>query len=79
MKRLRFEGKINFMAYHSHFADFIDGEEKDVPDDVAKYLLGDFGDYFEEVKTKEISERIKHRMITTETKTKKTARKKAKK
>ena len=76
--KLRFKGKVNFMAYHSHLVNFVDGEEKDVPDDVAKYLLVDFGDFFEEVKTKEISEPVKHRMITTEATTK-TARKRAKK
>ena len=75
--RLRFKGRVNFMAYHSHLADFVDGEEKEVPDDVAKYLLADFGDFFEEAKTKEISEPIKHRMITTEA-MKKTTRKRKK-
>ena len=78
MKRLRFHGVINFMAYHSHLVNFVDGEEKDVPEEVAKYLLEDFGDYFEEVKTKDISEPVKHRMITTETKTKKMTRKRKK-
>ena len=78
MTRLRFRGTTNFMAYHSHLVDFVDGEEKDVPDEVAKYLLSDFPEYFTEIKTKEISEPVKHRMITTETKTK-IARRRAKK
>ena len=78
MKKLRFKGGVNFMEYHSHRVDFVDGEEKEVPDDVADYLLGDFSGHFEEVKTRDISEPVKHRMITTETKTKKTIRRKPK-
>ena len=79
MKNLEFKGGVNFMEYHSHRVDFVDGEEKEVPDDVGDYLLGDFPEYFEEVKTRDISEPVKHRMITTETKTKKTTRRKPKK
>ena len=81
MKKLKFTGTINFRGYHSHLIDFEDGETKEVPEDLADYLLGDFSAYFEEVKTREISEPIKHRMITTEAKTKarKTTRRKPKK
>ena len=76
--KLRFTGKINFMEYHSLLADFVDGETKDVPDKIAEHLLGDFPGFFEEVIAKSIDEPVKHRMITNETKTKKTtARKRA--
>ena len=79
MAKIKFKGKVNFMEYHSHEVDFVDGEEKEVPDDLAKYLLGDFPEHFEEVKTRSMSEPAKHRMITTEAKTKKTTRRKPRK
>lgn len=65
MRKLRFNGKVNFMEYHSHETDFVDGEAKEVSDDVAEYLLGNFRDFFDEVEveTREISHPIEHRMI----------------
>jgi hypothetical protein len=80
MRKLRFKGTVNFMEYHSHRVDFVDGEVKEVPDDVADYLLGDFGEFFDEIEpeTREISHPIKHRMIQ-EPKAKKTTRRKPKK
>lgn len=80
MKKLRFTANPpNFNAYHSHLVDFEDGEEKEVSDELAEYLLSDFGGCFEEIETKDISEPVQHRMITTETKTKTTTRKRVKK
>jgi len=77
--RLRFNGSDNFPAYNSHLVTFRRREEKEVPEEVAEYLLSDFGAFFEVVKTKSIDEPIKHRMITTESKKKTTARKGARK
>ena len=76
--KLRFKGKINFPSYHGA-VDFVDGEEKEVDEKTGEYLLSVFGDCFEEVKTRAIDEPIKHRMITTETKTKKITRRKPRK
>jgi len=61
MKTIKFKGKVNFMEYHSHEADFIDGEEKEVPASLAKYLLGDFPEYFTEVK--EMKKPVKDKML----------------
>ena len=63
MRKIAFKGKVNFMAYHSHEADFVDGEIKEVPDDVAEYLLGDFPEHFTEVGTKEMKRPVKDRML----------------
>lgn len=68
--KLRFKGKVNFMEYHSHLVDFVDGEVKEVPDNVGEYLLSDFRDCFEEVKTREIEAPPKDRMMR-KTKTRK--------
>ena len=61
MRKLKFKGKINFMGYHSHEVDFVDGEEKEVSDDVAKYLLDDFPEFFIEVK--EMKRPVKDKML----------------
>ena len=73
--RVRFKGMVNFPAYHSHQTDFVDGEEKDVPDEIGEYLLETFPAHFEVVKAKAIDEPVKHRMITGESKTKKKGKK----
>ena len=61
MAKIKFKGKVNFMEYHSHEVDFVDGEEKEVSDGVAKYLLGDFPEYFTEVK--EMKKPVKDKML----------------
>jgi len=69
--KLKFKRTVNFPAYYSLQADFVDGEEKDVPDEVGEYLLKTFPAHFEVVKAKSIDKPVKHRMITGEAKTKK--------
>ncbi len=61
MRKLQFKGTPNFPGYHSHQADFEDGEMKEVPDDVADYLLTDFSEYFTEVK--EVKKPVKDKMM----------------
>ena len=61
MRKLKFKGKINFMEYHSHETDFVDGEEKEVSDGVAKYLLKGFPEFFTEVK--EMKKPVKDKML----------------
>jgi len=73
--KLKFKGSENFPAYHSIQVDFVEGEEREVPDVVGKYLLDTFPAHFEVVKAKSIAEPIKHRMMTDEGKTKKKRKK----
>ena len=47
--KLRFKGKAHFEEYHGA-VDFVDGEEKEVDDIIGKYLVRDFGGFFEEAK-----------------------------
>jgi len=68
--KLKFKGKSHLMEYHRPgVVDFIDGEEKEVADDIARDLLKDFPGMFIAVfhvpvrETKEISRPPVHRMI----------------
>lgn len=51
MKKIKFKGTPSFPEYHSHEANFKAGEVKSIPDKVADYLLADFPELFEEVKS----------------------------
>jgi len=61
MKKIRFKGMVNFPAYHSHRVDFVDGEEKEVPDDLAEYLIDGFPECFIEIK--EMKKPVKDKML----------------
>lgn len=63
--KLQFKGTVNFPAYHSEKADFVDGESKEVSDEVGEYLLTGFPGYFTEVKaqTREMLSPVKDKMM----------------
>lgn len=68
MRKLKFEGSVTFPTYRGKGVVFHDGETKEVPNDVADYLLNDFPESFTEIKPKkskkkEVKKPFKDKMV----------------